>query len=207
MLRLIWKIEVSDSWSKKDRHPTSLHSGQGSVNHDEGGADMKPVRKEGLKFREEGSGWQRKKKRYADGKTSLPHKELKTGKKANQRLGRDRCKTCYKKLKLLRKILEFFKARISFKAVPSQHHVLQVNKWDRKWLDGLQRHPASAVSSRPVPTTILTSWHPSSVPKVLALGSAALAEHQGNNQHEPLVPFLPLLSSQSILNYFPYIID
>lgn len=44
----------------KDRHPTGLYNNQASVNHDEGGTDMKPVRKEGLNLREEGPRMARK---------------------------------------------------------------------------------------------------------------------------------------------------
>lgn len=150
MLRLIWKIEVSDQWGKKDRPPMGLHSGQESVSHDEGGADVNPVRKEGS--------WWEKKKKHADGKSSLLQKELKTSKKPNQRLGRDRCKTFSEKLKLLRKILEFFRAKSSFKATPNQH-VLRVNKQDLRGLDGLQGHPANTAGSRSVPKP-LTYWCP-----------------------------------------------
>lgn len=55
----------------KGRHPSSLYSNQASVNHDEGGADMKPVRKEGLNLRSGKKDQDGKKKGgYAHGKPS-----------------------------------------------------------------------------------------------------------------------------------------
>lgn len=108
--------------------------------------------------------------------------------KANQRQGKGRCKTCYEKKELLRKILKFFRAKTSL--VQTQHCALQTNKRDWERVDDLQKvtQPISwpaglCLESRP-PGSL------SHALRVLALESVALSEHQGN-KHEPLVLFSP----------------